>query len=266
MLISQRSQIAQSFGKAAQKYDANAGVQKQAGALLSKQLASIGANLPAGPALELGCGTGIFTAELMAHCPDRKIIVSDIAPPMLEACKTRLLNSHANLQFEVIDANDLADANIQERRFALIVCAFSCHWLNNISLAFDGIMQTLVPGGYFLFSLPTDGSFPEWKTACDLSGMPFTGNKLPSSGSISNYSVARGYSSDLHITQIRETYAKALDFYNSLKSLGASTRTEQSPSAKTFLRPLLRKWDAQTKSQITITYDILYGFLRKPPS
>jgi hypothetical protein len=197
------------------------------------------------------------------------LTISDSSVDMLKACQSRL---HAAATFAVLDAESLA----QPTKYALIVCAFGVQWFQNIGAAFDRVVESLVPGGCFLFSLPTDASFPEWKSVCSRSGIEFTGNKLPTAGAISNYCLQNGYSSDLHATQIRVSYDSSLAFFRSLRNLGATVRvpvdrqsnrgpdcSDQGADSIAYLRPLLRRWDVEAGGKVTITYDVLYGNLRK---
>jgi malonyl-CoA O-methyltransferase len=263
------SDIEKVFGKAADTYDRSAEAQRQAAKLLAKRLSAVALHLPEGPVLELACGTGIFTTELATVLPDRELTISDLSEQMLRVCQSRL-NSPA--KFVALDAENLAQPN----KFALIVCAFGAQWFENLYAAFDRIIDALVPGGYFLFSLPTDASFPEWKAICARFSTEFTGNKLPTAGAISNYCLQHGYSSDLHATQIRLSYDSTLDFFLSLRNLGATSRVRsdrqseaalarKDPKADSiaYLRPLIRNWDEEAGGKVTITYDILYGNLRK---
>ncbi len=282
MLMIDQAIIAKSFDKAAATYEAGADIQRQAATLLASRLSAIVDQIPAGPALELGCGTGLFTAEILKYCADRDLTISDISPRMLRECRERIKHP---VRLAVIDG-DRTD-RLEAARFALIASAFSAQWFTDIRTAFDGIANALAPGGYFLFSFPTAASFPEWKTICERTGIPFTGNNLPTAASIHNYCLKRGLSSNLHATQIRLHYPTALDFFKTLRRVGATTRMQprvesrnnfddggngnhhpdyrpgDPDSGGARLRRLLRQWDRGAQGQIAVTYDILYGHLRR---
>ncbi len=251
------SGIEKVFGAAAHTYEESANVQRHAALLLGRHLGSLVPNLPPGAVLELACGTGLFTRELVELCSGRDLTISDVSAEMLIKCQSRLNGAG---KFAVLDGEKLAERN----HYALIACAFGAQWFVDLRLAFAGIMQALVPGGCFLFSLPTDSSFPEWKTVCAASGLEYTGNRLPTVGTINNYCLENGYASDLHATQIRAGFASSLDFFQALRSLGAQTRTNASErGSPANLRKLIKYWDSQAGGQVTVTYDVLYGALKK---
>jgi malonyl-CoA O-methyltransferase len=264
------SDVQKVFGNSARTYDRSAVVQRQAAQLLARRLADLAVHLPEGPVLELACGTGIFSAELVLLCANRELTISDLSPDMVTACRARL---NAQAAFTVLDAESLWQS--PPKKYALIACAFGAQWFENLGSAFDNIVEALLPGGYFLFSLPTDASFPEWKDVCARFGTEFTGNKLPTAGAISNYCVRNGYSSDLHATQICVSYDSSLAFFQSLRDLGATVRVrgdrrfdpasanDKQADSTVSLRKLIRKWDRDAGGKVTITYDVLYGNLRK---
>ena len=261
------SQLEKVFGRAAVTYDQHAEVQQQAAHLLAKRLAPLVGQLPPGPVLELACGTGLFTEQLLAFCSDRQVIVSDLAREMLQSCQARF---DGRATFTVLDAQDLSVSN----KYALIACSFGLQWFGSIAVCLDRIMDAVLPGGCLLFAVPTEGSFPEWKTIAARLGLEFTGNKLPAAGAINNYCLRKRFGSDLHATQIRISYPSSLAFFQALRQIGAQSRLPAEGASREIidvksalsaakLRSLIRGWDQAAGGAVTVTYDVLYGAVRK---
>ena len=81
MLLQQR--IVENFSRRAASYDAHAGIQLDAANRLADTIARNKHSLPAGPILEIGCGTGNLTLPLLSLFADRQTYISDLSPTML---------------------------------------------------------------------------------------------------------------------------------------------------------------------------------------
>jgi malonyl-CoA O-methyltransferase len=261
-MLSFLSPVAESFDKGAQKYDASAQVQRQAADLLAAELICLKPNLPDGAVLEIGCGTGLFTRHLIRLCAEREVTASDISSEMLKACQS---NVPKGCSFVLLDADEAHLAS----KFALIASAFSAQWFKQLDGTLDKLMNLLVPGGCLLFSVPTEDSFPEWKSMCARSGVLFTGNQLPAKQDFLTFAQQRGFASNFWSKRIRFDYSSSLAFFKSLKDLGATTKIQakrddnQLVAYSAQLRHLIKFWDREAGASVPLTYDVLIGYLRK---
>lgn len=73
-------------------------------------------------ALDLACGTGDFTVELLKRFPRIKVTGIDLTPEMIDIAKTKTSGIDASVRFAVGDAQNLDF--IADETFDLIVCAF----------------------------------------------------------------------------------------------------------------------------------------------
>lgn len=71
--------------------------------------------------LDLACGTGDFTIELLRKFPSIKVTGADITPEMIEIAKAKLAGQES-VHFVVADAQNLSVFDAET--FALAVCAF----------------------------------------------------------------------------------------------------------------------------------------------
>lgn len=97
--------------------------------------------------LDLGAGTGLVTAILMAAFPNIKATLVDISEEMLTKAKERFANN-PGINFEVIDYAKCQLPN----DFELVVSAMSIHHLEDFDkrLIFKKILNVLTPGGMFI--------------------------------------------------------------------------------------------------------------------
>jgi malonyl-ACP O-methyltransferase BioC len=254
------SKIADSFGAAAKTYARHSSVQEASAIQLALKLQKIKASLPQGPVLEIAAGTGIFTQQLAAILPERTLTISDISADMVHVCRSNL---KLDAEFKVKDAEQMDEEN----RYAVIACAFAAQWFDNLSTTFNGIIKALIPGGHFIFSLPTSGSFPQWKEVCEELGLQYSGNILPQAESIEKYCNLRQIDHDLSTEQITANYSSSLLFFRALKGLGAALKLPDG-SAKINLEsasllPIISHWDKKSSDTICVTYEVLFGVLRK---
>lgn len=102
--------------------------------------------------LELACGTGAVTRQLLAHLPSAaQLIATDLQPDMLNVAKRHL--SASNLTWDTVDMTNIPYAANQ---FDLIVCQFGLMLVPDKLKALTEMHRVLRPGGHLLFSVWSD--------------------------------------------------------------------------------------------------------------
>lgn len=87
-----------------------------------RRLALAAATLPpSGAVLDLACGTGDLTCEILRRCPEARITGVDLTPEMLALARIKL-GAAKGVRFQTGDAQDLAD--FPDGAFGLVTCAF----------------------------------------------------------------------------------------------------------------------------------------------
>ena len=99
---------------------------------------------PAGAVLDLACGTGDFSGEILRRCPDAEIVGVDLTPEMLDVARRKLAGA-GNVRFQTGDAQDLHD--IPSASFGLAVCAFGFRNFPDKAKALAECRRVLAPGG-----------------------------------------------------------------------------------------------------------------------
>ncbi|MGH7244600.1 MAG: class I SAM-dependent methyltransferase [Phycisphaerales bacterium] len=100
--------------------------------------------------LEIACGTGIVTKELLASLPaGGSFIASDLSEPMLTLGRANVV-ADARLTFQQADACALP---FKDKSFDLIACQFGVMFFPDKVKAMQESRRVLTPGGTYLFSI-----------------------------------------------------------------------------------------------------------------
>lgn len=154
--------VAQRFSAAAGSYEQAAPIQAEAAIRFDAWLAQLGLEAPSS-IVEIGCGTGFFTRLLHARYPNAVLHATDLAPAMLERCRAGLPPKE-NLRFSLCDGRHASFAPAPD----WIVSTMCFQW-------FDPLLPVLkrhMAGSRALaFSVLLDGSFAEWRTAHERTGL-----------------------------------------------------------------------------------------------
>ena len=104
---------------------------------------------PYSNSLELGCGTGFFTLNLMLGGVIESAHVSDLSPGMVQAAQRNARALGYEVQGRVADAQRLPYA---DDTFDVVVGHAVLHHLPDVELALRESLRVLKPGGRFVFA------------------------------------------------------------------------------------------------------------------
>jgi len=188
--FAQRSSIADSFGAAAGTYDQYALVQAQCArrlvALLQQDFID---SLPPAPILEVGCGTGFLSEQLLESYGDRhRLYFTDLAPEMVQVCQQRLSGSRfatlgpggsaPTFQVREMDGADLGSGQAAGN-LGLIASSFALQWFENPGDILAQWLDCLVPGGWLAIAFPTCHSFRQLQACCTELELPYPIMAMP---------------------------------------------------------------------------------------
>ena len=153
-----KKRVRQSFTAAAETYDELAALQRQVGLDL---LSRFELNLTNKTVLDIGCGTGFLTQELMQSTFNQKMIAVDIAFSMLEVSRSKLKEQN-NVQYICADAEYLP---LSKHSVDLIVSNLALQWCQNLTQVFGGFKHVLKLQGQIVFSTFGPATLKELKQA-----------------------------------------------------------------------------------------------------
>jgi malonyl-CoA O-methyltransferase len=242
-----KNTIIKCFNSRAYDYDSAADVQP----LIASRLARL---LPARHArniLEIGCGTGLFSQYLSQHFPQSDLLLTDIAPAMLEVCQQRLL-LHKQLTMTQMDGEALTTTS----KFDLIASSMTLHWFVEIEKSLRQIMSRLARGGKFIFSMLGENSLQEWR---ELGVQNKVSIATPAFFSASKLQ-QQFPEFDLQVEVVKQQYPNARAFLKTLKSIGAhAPQKNHQPLSSGTLRRLMRLLDVKYPQGVSISYEVIYG-------
>jgi len=95
--------------------------------------------------LDVGCGSGIFTNELLKFKP-KKIVGCDLSNGLIDIAK----KEYSNINFYACDAKK---THFKKQEFEIVTSSLMCHYFDDLVPLFKEINRILKPNGYFVFSM-----------------------------------------------------------------------------------------------------------------
>ncbi|VAW40540.1 hypothetical protein MNBD_DELTA03-479 [hydrothermal vent metagenome] len=247
-----KKRIASNFSQAAADYDEFALVQKKSIVTMGGLLPH---NLPPGPILEIGCGTGRLSRELSTVFRNRSLIFTDMASGMIEQCRRHLTQASPPRHIWLImDGEALA-----ARGCALIVSSLTMQWFNDPASALEDTLAVLRDGGQILFSYIGADSCPQWRQICAELNLSCTINPLPDHQHLAARLEGKFKDIKLWSENIDIEYATVRDFFYSLKKTGAATQLRGLRLNSFEMGRLLKGWQLKLDgAPLIMTYNIQY--------
>jgi malonyl-CoA O-methyltransferase len=240
--------IKECFNKAARTYDNYSSVQRKAG----QTLINIGGidQMYFPNAIDLGCGTGHVTEELIRRIRYHHFQAVDLSDQLLLVARERL--TPYKIQIHEADFDNL---NLKHESLDLIFSNMTLQWSLDLEKTLKGIFQKMAQGSLCLFSLPLGDTFQELQS--------HSKNQFYKTEDIHQILRNTGYTLIKSETQIyTETFNTQFQALKAIKAVGANYiffRTNKSLSFATGIeRPSANS--INSSEQFPLTYQI--GFFK----
>ncbi|OGV48214.1 MAG: hypothetical protein A2X49_05130 [Lentisphaerae bacterium GWF2_52_8] len=235
-----RRHVAGNFSRSAETYEQAASFQRHAASLLAQSLAAWHP-APGGVSsiLELGCGTGFLTRQLLSLFPNARIIATDISGRMLARCSENLAEGETQGRLELLES----EAHDALRRYAkssqLVVAGLVLQWVPDLSAILSLSHELLPPGGQMAFSTLSDATFSSLRNSFAESASAYPGPRLLS---LSEIREACSKFPELQISEAihRQSHPSLREFLRHLQETGAGNASGR-PVPPGTLRRIIRK-------------------------
>lgn len=250
--------VAESFSRAAGNYDSVASLQRDVGRQLLNNLD--GLSPKPSTVLDLGCGTGYFSAALRRRYPDARYIGLDLAQGMVEYARTRCSEEALWLVGDA-EALPLATSSVD-----LVFSSLAVQWCHRPRHLFAELARVLRPGGCCVFtSLGPD-------TLCELRSSWAAVDKhqhvntfLPAADLVAAADQVPGIRLRLANECFVMQYQRVRDLLGELKTLGAHNMNRDRPAGLTSragLQGMLRAYESWREAgRLPATYDVIFGMV-----
>ena len=250
-----KKDVRKAFSQAVSSYDAMAALQRTAAKDLLKY-ERIGRLTET--VLDIGCGTGFLTGELLKSLDCQQLIALDLALPMIKATKEKY-SAVTNLQYLCADAEllPLAD-NVVDRVFSNV----ALQWCQDLSAVFTEIKRILKPNGSLVFSTFGSQTLQElkqaWASVDDFSHV----NEFYNAKQIREYLNTTGYQ-EIVITEKIYTshYDSVMALMRELKGIGAHnvmTGRNHNMTGKSKMQAMINYYEIlRINDRIPATFEII---------
>jgi malonyl-CoA O-methyltransferase len=106
--------------------------------------------------LEIGCGTGLLTTQILKRFPDAHVDAIDLSAIMIAQARARFA-SNPRIRWFAIDMT----AFKPRHTYPLVVSSSSLHWLADLQGGVRHISDLVEPGGHMVFSVMLKGTLGE---------------------------------------------------------------------------------------------------------
>ncbi|WP_028399565.1 malonyl-ACP O-methyltransferase BioC [Ectobacillus panaciterrae] len=254
------------FNKAASTYDEYANVQKKMGDVLIQKLCQTYTSHARLSILELGCGTGYVTEQLLNSFPYASVTAVDFAPHMIEQAKKR--RGAEKAAFICGDIEKISFSG----PYDVIISNATFQWLNDLQGTVARLCEALHDNGALMFTTFGNETFQELhlsfqQAVGSLEGKDerAVGQSFFTAQQLKELCEPQGHVSMQQARYI-EWFSTVRDFLDSVRKIGAANSNDgissQSPSV---FRNMIRLYEEQFQQNgcIPATYHALFCSIMK---
>jgi malonyl-CoA O-methyltransferase len=251
-----KNKVKQSFSSAARTYDDLATLQRRVGhELLTKTIENNAEKI----ILDVGCGTGFITQEIVLRSPQQKIVALDIALFMLHTTQAKI-GGVGDVAYLCADAEYLPLANSSIDK---IISNLALQWCQHLARVFEGFRRVLQPQGQVFFSTFGSSTLKELKQSWAGVDHYQHVNDFYSMDELTIFLQQAGFENiQLERKYYRSTYPTVMDLMRELKGIGAhnvlSGRNKKLTSKSQMQKMIDRYEQHRDGGFIPATYEIIF--------
>lgn len=258
-----KPRVADSFGRAAPRYDSAAKLQHRIGEQLLEHIQNQTQRAP-DSIMDLGCGTGYHSIQLQQCFPEARVLGVDISAGMLAYAEAKY--RHSDLQWLCGDAENLALATGSQ---GLIFSNFALQWCTCLDTLATELYRVLRAGGQLMLAVPGPETLTELRHAWAEVDDQVHINRFASLQQWQGALAAAGFSSiELTSEPLIEQHQCVRDLLLELKNVGAHNNNAGKPLAITGKQRLKALYNAYENyrlpnGELPATWEIIAGVVSK---
>ena len=248
-----KGKVADSFGRAAHKYDRAAQLQHQVGeGLISILEPDSGLT----SLIDLGCGTGYHCRQLQAQFPRAQVIGVDLSPAMLVYASGRYPEGN----WLCGDAEDLP---LEDQSQELIFSNFALQWCSDLPRLCRELLRVLKPGGQLCCAVPGPQTLFELRGAWQQVDTEVHVNRFYALGDWQSALEQAGFSQvELQTDNQVQQHSSVRELLMELKNVGAHNNNAGKPNTltgKQHLQTLYAAYEQyrQADGSLPATWEII---------
>ena len=251
------------FSRSANSYDEAAVLQREVSARMLQRLDLV--TLKPNNILDLGCGTGHQTQQLLQRYPRARVHALDFALPMLDHArkKGRWLRRPACI------CGDMEHLPLADDSMDLICSSLAFQWASDPQRLYQECLRVLRPQGLLMFTTFGPDTLYELRSAW--AGVDSHAHVSPfmDMHDLGDILVNSGYAAPvMDVERIVLTYAEVDDLMQDLKSIGANNASSQRSRGLTGKARMQAMRDAYERFRrdqlLPATYEVVYGHAWAP--
>lgn len=260
--------VRKSFDRAASTYNASAVLQQEVASRLLERLDYI--RVKPNYVLDLGCGTGVITADILKRYPKAETVALDLAFNMLK--KTQ---KHGKGWLSKKPRCVCADAEklpLKDHSIDLLISSLMLQWSNDLQVVFNGFQRVMAENGLLMFTTFGPDTLKEIRASwAEVDNTPHT-SQFTDMHDIGDALLKAGFSDpvmDMEI--ITMSYDSVRDVMRDIKNIGASNAV-QGRSKGLMGKQRLAAFEVaynqfkQTDNRYPVTWEVVYGHAWAPKS
>ncbi len=247
------------FERAANSYDGAAVLQREIAKRMGERLDYI--KQQPKRVLDVGCGTGYITKDLLKRYPKADVIALDLAHGMTKKTKEQG-NWLRKPKAVCADAESLP---LKKESIDFVISSLMLQWSNDLNKVFTGFHYALAPNGLLLFSTFGPETLTEIRQSwSEVDNRPHTSD-FPDMHEIGDALLHAGFQDPVtDMEMITMTYANVRQLMRDIKQIGASN-TDSNRSKGLMGKAKLKAFEAAYEQFKTseglypASWEIIYG-------
>jgi len=261
-----KAKVRKNFEQVASTYDVSAVLQKEVASRLLERLDYI--RLKPKAVLDLGCGTGVITADILKRYPKAHIIALDLALNMLKQTQQNSKGWFSKKPSCL--CSDAEKLPLSDNSLDLLVSNLMLQWSNDVQLVFNGFQRVMAPNGLLMFTTFGPDTLKEMRESwATVDNIPHT-SQFIDMHDIGDALLKAGFSDPvMDMEVITMTYDSVRDVMRDIKNIGASNAT-QGRSKGLMGKQRLKAFETaykrfqQVDGYFPVTWEVLYGHAWAP--